>query len=75
MGLKLAAQPAEYAPLSELDQNSSKEKYIQTSITDWNLHHLTKSFNESFQEVFFFFAGILRSPIGDYRVFCLKRSP
>ena len=38
---------------STLRQYLSDEKNIQTSIANWNLHFLTKSFNRGFQEVVF----------------------
>ena len=40
----------EIVPLYALGQISRNEKYIQTSIANWNLHLLTKSFNRWFQE-------------------------
>jgi hypothetical protein len=37
-------------PLYALGQNSKNEKYMQTSIANWNLHRLRKSFNRRLQE-------------------------
>jgi len=45
-----AVRCAEFVPLYSLGQNSRNEKYIPTSIANWNLHFLTKSFNRGFQQ-------------------------
>ncbi len=53
----------EIVPLSILLQNSRNEKYIQTSLTGRNLHHLTEFVTRRLQEVIQ--AGICRREWGN----------
>ena len=50
MGSFFESLIADYVPLSAICQNSEIEKYIQTSITDWNLHFPENYVNRRVQE-------------------------